>query len=255
METGAKMFFSLPLAYVFYLVIMLVVPDTGNFWINGIIRYVILIFSLAFSCSSILKVGPARLVNFEGKFSFLNFLRGFSAMLFIGVATYAIWMLIQPSDFEFSLNSEGLLHSWLISFVYIAFAVLFEELYFRSYIAYFNKKLPVFSKTKTVAFCIISGLVFVVVHAGNPELDASFIYASIFYFMMGACLMFVSIRSRGIEKALGIHFANNLISAWFVGYEGSVITTSTLFIHHGALGPGLLIQAVVCLLFCMFYTS
>ena len=64
---------------------------------------------------------------------------------------------------------------------------------------------------------------------------------------MGFSLMAITLKTKGIEAALGIHIANNLISAWLFSYDDAVLTTNAVFTHHNNIGPIMIIQSVICI--------
>jgi membrane protease YdiL (CAAX protease family) len=100
---------------------------------------------------------------------------------------------------------------------------------------------------QTLFYCLASAAVFAILHFQNPEVHGSgAVYAMVFYFIMGFALMAVYLRTEGIEASLGIHIANNLVSAWFFTYDNSVLTTNALFTQKGEIGPLSLFQAVFC---------
>jgi uncharacterized protein len=60
-----------------------------------------------------------------------------------------------------------------------------------------------------VALTIINGILFMIPHLVNPELQRGGIIA-LYYFIFGTALAALTIRDNGLELALGIHAANNL---------------------------------------------
>ena len=49
------------------------------------------------------------------------------------------------------------------------------------------------------------------------------------YLVIGMLLAAVTLRDGRLELALGIHAANNIFSALIANYEGSVLTTDSIF--------------------------
>ena len=91
-------------------------------------------------------------------------------------------------------------------------------------------------------------MVFTIFHFQNPETAGSrAIYAMVFYFVMGFALMAITLRTKGIEAAFGIHIANNLVSAWLFTYDDAVLATNAVFTHHNNIGPVMIIQSVICI--------
>jgi membrane protease YdiL (CAAX protease family) len=77
---------------------------------------------------------------------------------------------------------------------------------------------------------LASAGVFTVPHLLNPEVQqhgALLLGAS--YFAIGLLLSVVTLRDGRLELAIGIHAANNLLLALVANYEGSVLTTESVF--------------------------
>lgn len=112
-----------------------------------------------------------------------------------------------------------------------------EEIFFRALPArmVFKDKLP---KTinESVALSLMSGMLFVMPHLGNPEVTANSEYVSAlaYYFIWGALAMAIGIYTDGFEIPVAIHIANNLFTALFVNYEGGAMPTHALFINRKA---------------------
>jgi len=89
--------------------------------------------------------------------------------------------------------------------------------------------------------------VFTIFHFQNPEVHGpQAIYAMVFYFIMGFALMAVTLKTRGIEAALGIHLANNLVNAWLFTYKDAALITNAVYTHSNNIGPWMLVQTVMC---------
>jgi uncharacterized protein len=85
--------------------------------------------------------------------------------------------------------------------------------------------------SKTPVFLIlVSAVLFMLVHLGNPEVGAGFVVAVLFYLTWGVFLALVSLKDGTTELAIGIHAANNLFLALVVNFSGSVLEgTPSLF--------------------------
>lgn len=249
MTRTVKWLFALPLAYITYLVVMLLVPQTKSFFFNGSVRYIILILSMAFICRIFLHFDFAKLISFSGKASFKTLFTALISMFITGCATTLLWKALKPESFEVVLKTQNLLSAWIPTAVYICLAAFFEELYFRAYILNFRdiESNPEFKAKDYIKFCTISGLVFTLAHFSNPEIRYDFIISSIFYFLMGFAFMFISIKTKGIEASLGMHIGNNLVSALICSYDNSVLSTATILVNRNAISPILIFQAIFCL--------
>ena len=73
-------------------------------------------------------------------------------------------------------------------------------------------------------------LAFGLLHGTNPEVDRfGFWVAMPQYILMGLLLGLVAIWDDGLELALGLHLANNVISSLVVTHDASALQTHALF--------------------------
>ena len=246
-----KWFFGFPLIFIIYLVLSLLMPRTSSgmrmsLFLN-IISYTIFLCSTAVVVSRFLKFPLRKMVSQSQVFSARNLAIGFAVMFVLGAGTSFIWMALMPESFSFTLAGFWPV-DFLLSLILVVLAALLEELLCRSYIAYFvNDDMPTKPKSRLI-YCFASAVVFTIFHFQNPEISGSqAIYAMVFYFVMGFALMAVTIRTGGIEAALGIHIANNLVNAWLFTYDDAVLATNAVFTHHNSIGPVMVIQSVFCI--------
>ena len=246
-----KWFFGYPLIFIIYFVLSLLMPRVSSgmrmsLGLN-ILSYLVFLASFALVVSRFLKFPLLKMINQSQVVSYKNLLLGFIAMFVLGAGTTFIWMALRPQSFSFTLSSGWAL-DFLLSLVLVVLAALLEELMCRSYIAYFVNDTMAENPKQKLIYCLASAIVFTIFHFQNPETAGSqAIYAMVFYFVMGFALMAVTLRTKGIEAALGIHIANNLISAWLFTYDDAVLVTNAVFTHHNNIGPVMIIQSVFCI--------
>jgi uncharacterized protein len=117
--------------------------------------------------------------------------------------------LLDPKNFVLSFTQN-----WFfclpLALVLTPLQTSFEELLFRGYLL----QGIVLVLRNRVALVIINGILFMLPHLANPELQRGGIIA-IYYFMFGAALAALTIRDNGLELPLGIHAANNLMVLFF----------------------------------------
>lgn len=246
----AKWVFGLPLIYVVYMLLALVIPrvSTGlrmTLCLN-IVSYVVFLAATAVVVSRFLHFPIRRLLSQSEVFSFRRVLAGFVPMFVLGTGTTFVWMAIRPGDFRFSLQPMWPV-DFLLSFVLVVLAALLEEVLCRAYIAYFVSDQMESRPKQKLLYCLASAIVFTIFHFENPEVSGNrAIYAMIFYFFMGFVLMAITLETKGIEAALGIHIANNLVNAWFFTYEDAALKTNAIFTQSNNIGPWTVIQAAFC---------
>ena len=77
---------------------------------------------------------------------------------------------------------------------------------------------------------LLTGFAFGLLHGSNPEVDRfGFWVAMPQYILMGLLLGLVAIWDDGLELALGLHLANNIISSLVVTHDASALQTHALF--------------------------
>ena len=78
---------------------------------------------------------------------------------------------------------------------------------------------------------LVTSILFGLVHGTNPEVQSFGTGIMMTYYISaGLMLGIMTIMDDGLELALGTHAATNFTAAVFVGYEGSVIKTDSLFV-------------------------
>lgn len=245
-----KWTFGFPLMFVIWLFLSFVMPrgsvNQRTAIVFNSISYVVFIIVVIIVTERFLKFPFKRMLNSESKFSFRNLLLGFAPMLAISVGTTFLWKAVKPEDFMFSLEAGWPL-DFVLAFVLVVLAALLEELLCRAYIVYFVKDTIETRAKQSLIYCLASAIVFTIAHFQNPEVaGAQAIYSMVFYFIMGFALMFITLKTGGIEAALGIHIANNLTNAWFFTYKDAALITNAIFTHNNNIGPWMLVQAIVC---------
>ena len=251
-----RWFFGYPLIFIIYLVLSLLLPrsTTGMRMTLGlnIISYAIFLMSAALVISRFLKFPLRKLVNQNQTFCYRNLMTGFVSTFILGAGTTFIHMAIRPQDFTYSLGRLWPV-DFLLAFVLVVLAALLEEVLCRSYIAYFVNDAMAEKPRQKIIYCLVSALVFTIFHFQNPEIvGKQAIYAMMFYFVMGFALMAVTLKTKGIEAALGIHIANNLVSAWLFTYDNAALATNAVFTQHNNIGPMMVIQSVFCIAVSVF---
>ena len=245
-----KWFFGLPLIFIIYIILSLVMPhgQTGMRLkiVLNIISYMVFIMVTVVVVSRFLKFPFRKMISEGGKVRYRMIALGFASMFVLGAGSTFIWMALSPGDFTYTLKSGWPL-DFLLAFILVALAAFLEEILCRSYVAYFVKDDMENRGRQKLWYCLASAVVFTIFHFQNPEVQGpQAIYAMVFYFIMGFALMAVTLRTRGIEAAFGIHLANNLVNAWLFTYRDAALITNAVYTHANNIGPWMLVQTVVC---------
>lgn len=133
--------------------------------------------------------------------------------------------LMNPSNFHIQFNPGGFLISVLISFSLLPIQSGLEELLFRGYML---QGLSQIFKNGLVPL-IITSLLFGLAHMGNPEVKEYGWPIMLAYFCCSAMFFgLLTLIDEGLELALGVHIANNIVSSLLVSDPHSVIKNYSL---------------------------
>lgn len=119
---------------------------------------------------------------------------------------------------------------FLIALFLIPIQTSFEELFFRGYLM--QGTYMMFGKR--MISLVLTSVIFGLMHAGNPEVEAMGPQIMIMYIGSGFFLGLLTLFDEGTELALGYHAANNLIGCLLLTSTDSVFQTSSIFKFHGS---------------------
>jgi len=167
-----------------------------------------------------------HLFNQFSKFRWNYLLIGFAIWGALSLVMLAGDLLINTDAFRNTFEWRSFLPLLLICLFLLPLQVAFEELFVRSYIMqglYNTSKIP------AVAI-VVSSIIFPLLHLFNPEVLAFGWYIMMpYYFGMALLLAMITVWSKGIEFAIGIHAANNILLALTVSYEDAVLQTDSIW--------------------------
>jgi uncharacterized protein len=153
----------------------------------------------------------------------------FSGILF---AEAGVGYLLEPSDFQISFNSDRFFQFAAVAIILTPIQTTTEELFFRGYLM----QMTALITRNRYALILIAGAPFGLLHLANPECADSFWCMSIYYCSVGCFLALVTLKSNGLETAMGIHAATNFFCALIISYPNSVFETDSIF--RTLAGPG-----------------
>ncbi len=255
MSRLAKWFFGIPLIYTLWMFLSIVMPSFAENprmeIVLNIISYALFITIALLVIQRFLSFPAKRMLGEDGRLDWKGFVIGFSVMLGVQLAMNFISMALNPQDFKYTLDVQGWLLDWVLALVLVVAAAFLEELLTRAYIAHFVADDMETRPLNMLYYCLASAVVFAIAHFSNPEVAGpGAFYAMAFYFMMGFVLMLITLRTRSMGAALGIHIANNLVNAWFFTYDNAAVKTNALYTQANNEGPMLLVQAALSLALC-----
>jgi len=152
---------------------------------------------------------------------------GKSCGLFFGLVALATLVdyLLNPSTYYFRLNPGRFLIFAPVAVVLVPIQTTAEELLFRGYLL---QSIALVTRNR-VALVAISGVLFMIPHLANPEVTVGFWSMAFYYFLVGAVLTIMTLRSNSLETAIGIHTSINMFAALVVNYANSALETESIF--------------------------
>jgi membrane protease YdiL (CAAX protease family) len=133
---------------------------------------------------------------------------------------------IDPANYVFQFDVAKFIPLVLLSLCLIPLQTTCEELLFRGYL---TQGVAGWTRNRWCAV-IIPGVLFGLMHSLNPEVHAhGFWWMMPNYILLGLFFGLVSVLDDGIELALGMHAANNLLACLLVTHSSSSLQTDALF--------------------------
>ncbi len=195
------------------------------FFLLQLFPFVIALFVLLFCVRFIHKQKIKTLFSLKNTFSLKHL---FVSFLLWGILLFLLLLIqffILQKPIKWNYSSESFWILVLISFFFVGFQTLFEEILFRGYLL---QSFSSFFHKKWIAI-IASSLLFGLMHFANPEIKIFGNFILIYYILTGVFLALISILDKGIELAFGFHFVNNLFGTLVLTNNWQVFQTDALF--------------------------
>ncbi len=172
------------------------------------------------------------------------------------LAFLIVGYFMAPETMEWNFKPVPFLLLVLISLIFIPIQTSLEEYLFRGYLM---QGLGVLAKNRWFPL-LVTSISFGLLHAFNPEVEKLGWGVMVFYVGTGLLFGIATLMDEGIELALGLHAANNLVAAIFVTTNWTVFQTDALFIDTSepSLGwetylPVFIIYPLILLIFSKKY--
>ncbi|MEJ5313837.1 MAG: alpha/beta fold hydrolase [Anaerolinea sp.] len=134
--------------------------------------------------------------------------------------------LLQPGNYRWTFEPGAFFTFLPFAIVLTPIQIAAEELLFRGYLM---QGIGVRARSVWLPL-LIPAVFFTILHLSNPEVsEYGADWTVPMYFIMGILLGWVTLRSGGLELALGWHLANNWYAGIFVTFPSSAIPTPALF--------------------------
>ncbi len=197
----------------------------GNF-IKDLIDYICLnlpfvffLLGIILTIKNIHKRSFKSLITASNKISWKRFFIGFGIYFILTAISSLVEYFIDPSAVNLYSSASNLLKFLPIALILTFIQTSTEELFFRGYIIQgFGNKIK-----NPITLSLISGILFMIPHLGNPEVSQSIILLPLYYFGVGFLFALITIKSNGLELAIGAHAANNFFGSYVLNFKGSVL--------------------------------
>ncbi len=166
------------------------------------------------------------LINPSGRLIWRKVLVSGALWFGLSAITDVFFALISPGNYKWSLDLKKFLPYFIVGVVLLPIQTSTEELFFRGY---FTQWVGRYSKALWLPL-IVPSIVFMLLHGLNPEVGAYGLLLTMpLYLGIGLLLGWLTLRSQGLELALGLHAANNLYAAMIVTFPSSALPSPALF--------------------------
>lgn len=165
------------------------------------------------------------LVGADTKVRWQRLFQAFAIWFVIQSILIFISYLIEPGNFEFTFKPVEWFLLLACALILTPIQTSTEELFFRGYIL---QGLGLITKQPLILM-IINGILFMLPHLANPEVQRGFLWMALYYFAVGVFCTLLTLKDNRLELALGVHAANNLFHL-FVTTKDSVMQLPAIWI-------------------------
>jgi membrane protease YdiL (CAAX protease family) len=220
-------FFWLVLGYVPYLLLV------GAGVSDQLIEYLAVNFSIFMMLAGLVltvKLIHRRpllsLATPEARVDWRRMARGALMWAVIAAVIVVIEHLLYPGRYYLSFDPGRFFVFLVMVLVLTPIQTTAEELVFRGYAM---QGIGLLTR-RPALIAVASSLVFTVPHLLNPEVhEHGVLIMAANYFVIGMLLATVTLRDGRLELAIGVHAVNNVFLALIANYEGSALTTESIF--------------------------
>ena len=193
-----------------------------------LLSFVVGFFAIFFCVKYIHGKRALDIVTSRPKIDWNRFFFGAGIWTILSIITFALTFLTEDNpDLIFRFEPSKFFVMLAVALLMFPFQTSFEELVFRGYLMQWSYLL---FKNKWAAI-VLTGVIFGLMHSANPEVkDFGMLLAMPQYILMGLLLGYIAVQDNGLELSLGIHAANNILSAITITSPSSTLQTHALFI-------------------------
>lgn len=187
------------------------------------------------------------LVGADAKIRWQRFFQGFGVWFLIHSTLFAISFILDPGNLEFAFKPVQWLILLACALILTPIQTSTEELFFRGYIL---QGLGLITKQPLILM-MINGILFMLPHLANPEVQRGFLWMALYYFSFGVFCTLLTLKDNRLELAFGAHAANNLFVILFVSTKDSAIQVPAIWLAKETGDPKwtVLLFLLECVLF------
>lgn len=194
-----------------------------------LVPFVFLMFLLLIWVKFVHKQSLVSLITSRTKVDWQRIFYSFFLWAIALVGITLISYLTDAESYTIQFEWSKFLGLFLIAVVLVPIQTSFEELFFRGY--FMQGTYMMFGKR--MISLVLSSVIFGLMHAGNPEVEALGPQIMIMYIGSGFFLGILTLLDEGTELALGYHAANNLIGCLLLTTSDGVFQTPSIFRFNG----------------------
>lgn len=199
------------------------------------IPFIAVLLAFLYSIKRIHKVDGLTWVTARAKPSVSKVLLAFAFWSTFMLLTVLVQFAVNPQSLAWNFEADSFFRALLLLLLFLPLQVLAEELLFRSYaLQGLNARLK-----KPWLAAVLSGIMFGMMHLGNPEIKEYGMVFILAYSVLGTFLSIITALDGGIELAFGFHFANNLWAGILVTSKEQALQIPALFSSNAGSFDGL----------------
>jgi membrane protease YdiL (CAAX protease family) len=189
--------------------------------------FVFALFGLFVNLKLIHKKTLTSIITAYEKIRFKRFLFGFMIWGGLTVILVIAGYFIESEDVVVQFNAANFFLLLMVTIVLLPIQSCTEEIIIRGYLM---QGLSQVFKNGIIPL-IITSVIFASLHMGNPEVDAYGVWVMMLYYSsFGLFLGALTLLDEGLELAMGIHAANNLISSLLITSPNTALQTDAIFL-------------------------
>lgn len=183
------------------------------------------------------------LINPTGKINYKRIIMGFTIWFILQTISFIFSLIFNIDTYTFNFSLKKFSIFLLLSLILTPIQISSEEFLFRGYLINGLNTL----KLKGILFPLItSALLFALPHMGNPEVQNNKLLFFFIYLSMALLFSYITLKYKGLEYSLGVHYANNFFAINLVNYPKSPLPSSPLFIMNSDVEPvASLLQTII----------